>query len=368
MGVGVPNNTGLFQFYPASSSLTFVIDPFQCDTIVNGAGEFTGIQAAVFPACDFANSVFCAGTCMLSSFEASLDNLIPGQLYTLAVDGCAGSVCTFSIELISGELMITDPLADPQVNGPAFICENQTAMYTISNLPATAEVAWQVDPDISFTTLNDGQILQLDALASFDPYGICAMIETNPPNGTVIDTCFWLEVYEAPSFLAVSNDTSLCAGEVLEILLAVENTATIAWTAPANTLSCLDCLNPTFTMSEGDVQLEVSLTNSVTGCEATHSIQIDLKDAAACTNSLAFSPAPETVQIYPNPGHQEIYIRSEQRLGELSILSSIGEELLLIQSDKKLQRVDMSQFPKGIYFVKIATPEGSHALLPWIKQ
>lgn len=368
MGAGVPNNTGLFQFYPASSSLTFIIDPFLCDTIMNGAGEFVGVQAGVFLACDFANPVFCASTCQSSVFEIILQDLIPGQLYTLAIDGCAGSVCTFSISLSDGELLIMDPLADPAVNGPTFICENEMATYTISNLPQTAEVNWQIDPAISFTTLNGGQILQLSEMPVFDAYGICAIIETMPPNGVVIDTCFSLEVYEAPNIISVSNDTSLCAGDVFDIQLEVENTATIVWTAPANTLSCLDCLTPTFTMSEAAAQLEVSLTNSDTGCETTHSIQIDLKEAAACTNSLSGAATLESIQIYPNPGHAEIFIRSEQDLGELSILNSIGQELLRIAGDKKNVRVDMNQFPKGIYFVKITKPDGGQALLPWLKQ
>ena len=99
---GAPHNMTWFSFVPGSADFSFEIIPFNCT--FNDA--FIGIQVGVYTDCSFTESVLCQSECETAPVTiapVSVDWII-GDTYYVFLDGCAGSVCEFEIENITGTL------------------------------------------------------------------------------------------------------------------------------------------------------------------------------------------------------------------------------------------------------------------------
>ncbi len=72
-------------------------------TFENCGGSTTGqegLQTGIYTDCTFTESVFCNPACSLDPIYISSDILEAGQTYFFFIDGCAGSVCDYTIEVI----------------------------------------------------------------------------------------------------------------------------------------------------------------------------------------------------------------------------------------------------------------------------
>jgi len=61
----------------------------------------------------------------------------------------------------------------------------------------------------------------------------------------------------------------------------------------------------------------------------------------------------QKIQIYPNPAHDEIFIKSELPIKKVEIYSTIGA--LLIREDNFAKKISVSTLLKGVYILKIDT-------------
>lgn len=57
-----------------------------------------------------------------------------------------------------------------------------------------------------------------------------------------------------------------------------------------------------------------------------------------------------SVNVYPNPSEGKFFIKTENKTMLMEIYNSVGEKIL---SENNSNEINLSQFPKGIYFVKL---------------
>ncbi len=127
----VPNNTDWWSFIAGTQEITLQLIPSNCTT----SGTGTGLQAGIVSDCSTFASVVCQGPCVTGTFSLTSSDFIPGEQYYFWVDGCAGSVCEYEIQLLSdpGEFIIptpTDIICDlpdcDTANDPIDICLGAT--------------------------------------------------------------------------------------------------------------------------------------------------------------------------------------------------------------------------------------------------
>jgi len=364
--IGTSENTALFQFFASSAELTFTIEPQDCDTLQNSSGNFSGMQAIVFPACSFQNSLFCNASCESNIFDIVLTELQAGELYMLALDGCNGSFCSFSITLTQGELLSEEPTGELIINAPEVVCENEDAVISLSQLSSEASIVWTADPPVSFSTVNGGRILQIANWSNNGIYSFCASIQNNPPSGPTTDTCLVLEVLEAPILNFISPSLLLCEGETMSLLVEGEFFDEIFWTNSNNNLSCTACPSPELTMGNEDLAITVSLINTTTSCFLEANIQVELEESPACIDATNEALGSQSVQLFPNPAEEQFRLESDCPIQTIKVFSIQGE--LLLQRESDFEAVSVAKFPAGVYLLEVLDKNGKREILRWVKK
>ena len=74
-------------------------------------------------------------------------------------------------------------------------------------------------------------------------------------------------------------------------------------------------------------------------------------DGEVLITSLAKSEVERTTVVWPNPVAHELYIDSEVKNFKIDIFNSIGQVML---SEKNAQKIDVSKFDNGIYFISLS--------------
>ncbi len=93
------DNIQWYSFIPCESSIEIDIVPGSC--VSNGFPLF-GLQTGIYEDCTFGNPLFCYSAPGVSPINIALNDLVPGNIYYLFVDGYAGSICDYKFEVISG--------------------------------------------------------------------------------------------------------------------------------------------------------------------------------------------------------------------------------------------------------------------------
>ena len=136
----VLNNDDWFVFVAGSDTLTLNIKPSNC-LWLNGQ---SGMQAAIYE--EGCNGIPVAVQCICTEQPFTLSAAtVPGVNYYLVLDGCAGDVCDYEIEVQDGS---TFPVPPPGFtpDGPGFICLGQEAIYTIPLPGSGASYQWTMNP------------------------------------------------------------------------------------------------------------------------------------------------------------------------------------------------------------------------------
>lgn len=207
------NNPTWFAFTAWCSDLTLRARPSNCQQV----SGVVGVQIAIYEDCTFTNAVACDGNildCNTGTKVLTMTGLTIGGVYYFMVDGCLGSYCTVTIDVVGicGEEEI-EPWTLP-VTGETHPCVGDTQTYTVQSLNGAALYHWFLDgvlidqsPSGSFsmTWITPGTY-QLCIDASHDP---CVPISDDPS-----PLCVNIVVHEADAgFLNVSSSL-LCLNEI----------------------------------------------------------------------------------------------------------------------------------------------------------
>jgi len=133
----VVENPNWFGFIAGSSNILFAITPGTCTT-------GTGLEAAILDNCT--TTIACApGPVFLNpngAFLIQAVGLVVGRRYQLVVDGYNGSMCSYTISVISGSTVAPPLGAVDQITGNPTVCPQGTDTYSIPPVDNAVSYTW----------------------------------------------------------------------------------------------------------------------------------------------------------------------------------------------------------------------------------
>lgn len=149
---GAPHNVIWFAFYAGCTNLQITLTPTNCIPV----GGQLGIQAAIYgyggngecpssqqqPAVEVACQ---SQPCFTNPWTLQANGMTIGQIYYFMIDGCAGSYCDISIDLLTP---CGAPAIGPwpgTIQGPTTICTGATGDYTVAEPTGGIEFYWYLD-------------------------------------------------------------------------------------------------------------------------------------------------------------------------------------------------------------------------------
>ena len=144
-GSGTAHNSSWFAFVAGEAGFEMEVVPFNC----TDAGGFTGIQAGVYTDCTFTDAVFCQGGCETSAITIGGPGteLVPGETYYFFLDGCAGSICDFEVNVIQGGVQFTIPNPTGiacSVTDCGPVCPGSEITFTVEGLEIDVDYHWTI--------------------------------------------------------------------------------------------------------------------------------------------------------------------------------------------------------------------------------
>jgi len=154
--------------------------------------------------------------------------------------------------------------------------------------------------------------------------------------------------------IEVGPDILLEVGETLEldglVSIPLEEVDSINW-SPSMGLNCQNCLTPIVIGTEN-----ICYTFSVT--DITQCTLIDTICILVNPTNINQTEIHNVIQLFPNPVSQQLNIQSDiLGLKKISIYNLDGELLFRIDSFDETIKIDISQFPNNIYYIKINTDQ-----------
>lgn len=211
-GGGVANNTSWFKFVANSTSMGIQVNPENC-TIVGGGNQ--GIQLGIIEgscALVSAKSIVCTGSCVTTPYTLSSNEFIPGTDYYLWLDGCGGSVCDVTLQLLGGSIKSIGQL-EPII-GSKLLCSKASYTYTVPKVAGASKYVWSLNGVV----LNNGIDTSNQIKISFylpGTYQLCVEVSndcTDPSNFP--KQCIEIK-YE--NIFVVNPDTkTICANDTYE--------------------------------------------------------------------------------------------------------------------------------------------------------
>jgi len=152
---GTFHNPTWVGFVSGQADVSFIVHSFDCQ----GTGP-VGLQYGVYDDCDMENPIFLECDCQPSGdYQIDLIGLTIGKIYYLFVDGCGGSICTISIEVLQigddiGEVAGPDDLlCNSDFPDCEDICVEDEVTFTMENIENAVEYIW---------TMNDDEIIETE--------------------------------------------------------------------------------------------------------------------------------------------------------------------------------------------------------------
>lgn len=220
----VLNNTAWYGFVAGSSHIAIEILPENCA----GLNGQQGMQGAIYAGCDgFPLALQC--DCTTAPFVLESSQFIPGNTYYLVLDGCAGDICDYTLNVLQGSVVTPDTLPDT-ITGPDTIlhASNYTAEYYVS---WGDYFQWSMSPHNAGVFLNvaGGSSVEIEWFYSdtLSEVQLCAAVANSC---SVVDTiCRTILIGPLPvipeydaaigvagDFVALDSQlTTLCAGDTL---------------------------------------------------------------------------------------------------------------------------------------------------------
>lgn len=201
---GAPNNVIWMTFVASDTHYNINFKPVNC---TNVAG-FTGMQAVIYHGdCDNLDPLVCHGTCANSAFDLNSNNYIPGDVYYLMLDGCNGSVCDITVDILEGNLNSYIPKLN-EIKGPTQFCLGDTAHFSLDSISNDYECFWLLNgnpvgtykPQIDILTDTIGNYLLCVEVA-----GGCISVNEHPKK------CIQFKVN--PTIATVADTVSVCNGK-----------------------------------------------------------------------------------------------------------------------------------------------------------
>lgn len=80
----------------------------------------------------------------------------------------------------------------------------------------------------------------------------------------------------------------------------------------------------------------------------------------ACSTTLGVEDVEKkSIKLYPNPTQSIVNIVGESTITKLEVVNSLGQQIKVVLTQSNQTQIDLSEFTKGVYFVKVYTEDNS---------
>jgi hypothetical protein len=145
---GNPENISWFAFLAYEGEYALIISPGGCNGSTTG---MEGIQVGIYTDCTFSESVFCHPDCSEEPITLTSDHLVPGQIYYLFIDGCGGSVCSYTIDIEGNPIPPNSDVNELCILDEGItLCEDSAfntddeIVFQVADLDFALEYTWEI--------------------------------------------------------------------------------------------------------------------------------------------------------------------------------------------------------------------------------
>jgi len=213
------DNPTWFAFTAWCTELTLEASFANCRPGTVGLFNILGVQIAIYGDCTFTEQLACnvsIQTCNTDNKILELSDLVIGNVYYFLVDGCLGSYCDVTIDILGvcGEEEIEDWTMP--INGNENPCVNTTEEYFAEELLGAAQYSWFLNgalinvsssPILDFPWSTAGTF-ELCIDASNDP---CVPLSDEPP-----PLCITINVQRPDAGDLIVSPMMLCTNELVD--------------------------------------------------------------------------------------------------------------------------------------------------------
>jgi len=242
---GSLENNQFFAFVAPQSSVEFEITSFNCSDPPPPNGS--GLQAEIYTSsnCEFdwTSVSNCSSNGVTGSIQITASNLIVGEVYYLMIDGWAGDICDYTIDVsnpIGGIIELPEEII---VSGPSCLFADSTVMtFALENTDNVYDIEWTVEGGTILQGINNEEVIVSffetgEKIICANLNGICA---ENWELCTVVEITSTYEINE--SIVVCTNDPEIfCGGQLLEPTPTSDTTYQFQFTASNGCDSTLFC-------------------------------------------------------------------------------------------------------------------------------
>jgi gliding motility-associated-like protein len=216
----VLNNDEWFAFFAGTTSITIQVVPSNCTPSGN-----MGLQGGIYGQC-IGQIMDVQCQCTQNPFNLSSNNFVVGEIYWMVLDGCAGNVCDYQINVLSGSTVGVAPASPGAITGPTVACPNSTTNYAIAPPNAATVYNWTLTPALG-TINGDDETISVSWGSTPGTAQLCIQVEnlcySNPDT-----SCTTITVQPTPT-ATLSGSGILCADTPDSVLLTVDFTGNPDW-------------------------------------------------------------------------------------------------------------------------------------------
>jgi gliding motility-associated-like protein len=217
------NNDEWFGFYAGSTTITMTVIPSNCTP---GTGGQLGLQAGIYTNC-ISGAMDLQCNCSQAPFVLTANNFVVGQVYWMVIDGCAGSVCDYVIDVTAGSTAGQPPANPGPVNGPVNVCSGSTTNYNITPPTGATIYNWTIDPPLGTIAGNSNSI---NVVWGNTPGTANICVSTaNACYANPVTSCKEVTVKQSPT-ATISGSGVLCQGAITPVDLTINFTGDAPWT------------------------------------------------------------------------------------------------------------------------------------------
>lgn len=208
---GSCENYNWYSFVANSATIQIQITPNNCNA---GTGMGDGIQAHMYQTNDCVNFTpvsNCESPGVSTPIIVTANNLVPGQIYYLMIDGWAGDICEYSMEVLQGIGTVPVPVIPGPIVGPTQVCPGAEVTYTVPAAFGASDYDWTLTPSIGSISGNGENEITI----SFSQPGGVATLCVTPSNQCEIGPPVCTTIFSVPIPPTILT-AELCLGESVE--------------------------------------------------------------------------------------------------------------------------------------------------------
>ncbi len=255
----VLNNDEWFAFYAGSTTITLQITPSNCNS-----SNSQGLQGGIYSAC-ISGALDLQCPCTENPFILSSSSFVVGQIYWVVIDGCAGNVCDYSVDVIAGTTVGEPPANPGPITGNQTVCQNTTTAYNLAPVTGATQYQWTLTPAIGNVAPSNNN----NASVTWTTPGTADLCVTvsNVCFANPTPSCITVEVLPPPT-AAISGSGTICSGSGGTVDL---NVAFTGGDGPWTFVYQINGVNqPAITTSSNPYTLTVSQTGNYTLSSVTY--------------------------------------------------------------------------------------------------